>query len=145
MLSRNRLRNLAVWYFFLLLWLMLIYLHICFMYDLSWFAVAFKRKMKNSSKHNTTGTDSFPPIKDPCCLYKVVYWCWRRKIRLIEGNAKSCHLKKFTSTGILRQVFICLRPITPYPSPSDTLYTFIQYNYLHREGVREGKLNQREG
>ncbi len=34
----------------------------------------------------------------------------RRKIRLIEVNTK-CHLKKFT----MRQVFICLRPTTPYP------------------------------
>jgi hypothetical protein len=34
----------------------------------------------------------------------------RRKIRLIEGNAKRRHLKKFTCKGTLRQVFICLRP-----------------------------------
>ncbi len=34
-----------------------------------------------------------------------------RKIRLIEGNAKCCDLKKFTCQGILRQVFICLWPL----------------------------------
>ncbi len=34
----------------------------------------------------------------------------RRKIRLIEGNAKCRHLKKLTCKGTLRQVFICLRP-----------------------------------
>jgi hypothetical protein len=33
----------------------------------------------------------------------------RRKIRLIESNAK-CYLKKLTCKGTLRQVFICLRP-----------------------------------
>ncbi len=33
------------------------------------------------------------------------------KIRLIETNAKCCYLKKIL--GILRQVFICLRPPTP--------------------------------
>ncbi len=30
----------------------------------------------------------------------------RRKIRLIEGNAKCRHLKKLTCKGTLRQVFI---------------------------------------
>jgi hypothetical protein len=56
----------------------------------------------------------------------------RKKIRLIEGNAKCLHIKKLTSNGTLRQVFICLRPrphIPPY-----TLYTCIQYTYSHREG-----------
>ncbi len=33
-----------------------------------------------------------------------------RKIRLIEGNAKCRHLKKFTYKGTLRQVLICLWP-----------------------------------
>jgi hypothetical protein len=37
----------------------------------------------------------------------------RRKIRFIEGNRKCRHLKKLTSNGTLRQVFICLRPRTP--------------------------------
>jgi hypothetical protein len=36
-----------------------------------------------------------------------------RKIRLIEGNAKFCHLKKLTCKGTLLEVFICLRPRTP--------------------------------
>ncbi len=36
-----------------------------------------------------------------------------RKIRLIEGNANCCHLKKLTCKGTLLQVFICLRPRTP--------------------------------
>ncbi len=31
------------------------------------------------------------------------------------------------------------------PPPTYTLYTCIQYTYSHREGVRGGKLNQREG
>ncbi len=41
----------------------------------------------------------------------------RRKIRLIESNAKCRHLKKLTNKGILRQMFICLRPRTPFPHP----------------------------
>jgi hypothetical protein len=31
-------------------------------------------------------------------------------IKYINTKAKCCHLKKFTCKGILRQVFICLRP-----------------------------------
>ncbi len=34
----------------------------------------------------------------------------RRKIRLIEGNAKCRRLKYLTCIGTLQQVFICLRP-----------------------------------
>jgi hypothetical protein len=47
----------------------------------------------------------------------------RRKVRLIEGNVKCRHLKNSTYKGTLRQVFICLRPRTPYPPPPYTLYT----------------------
>jgi hypothetical protein len=36
----------------------------------------------------------------------------RRKIRLIESNAKCRHLKKFNCIGTLRQMLICLRPPT---------------------------------
>jgi hypothetical protein len=47
-----------------------------------------------------------------------------RKMRLIEGNAKCCHLKKCTCKGALRQVFFCLRPRTHTPPPpTHTLYT----------------------
>ncbi len=38
----------------------------------------------------------------------------RRKIRLIEYNAKCRYPKKLACKGTLRQVFICLRPRTPY-------------------------------
>jgi hypothetical protein len=37
---------------------------------------------------------------------------------------------KFTSEGTLRQVFICLRPRTPYPPPPYTLYRFVYRVYL---------------
>jgi hypothetical protein len=37
--------------------------------------------------------------------------------RPVEGSAKCRHLKKLTCKGTLRQVFICLRPRTPYPHP----------------------------
>jgi hypothetical protein len=39
----------------------------------------------------------------------------RRKIRLIEGNAKCRHLNKLTCKGTWRQVFICLRSRTHTP------------------------------
>ena len=59
--------------------------------------------------------------------------CTRRKIRLIEGNAKCCHLK--TLKGTLRQVFICPEPPPP---PAYTLYTCIHCTvYLFTQG-REG-------
>ncbi len=66
---------------------------------------------------------------------------YRRKTRLIEGNAKCRrHLKKLTCKGTLRQVFICLRPRFPQtpPLPPYTLYNIvytyiIQYTYSHRE------------
>ncbi len=38
----------------------------------------------------------------------------RRKIRIIESNAKYRHLKKLTCKGTLRLEFICLKPRTPY-------------------------------
>jgi hypothetical protein len=63
-----------------------------------------------------------------------------RKIRLIEGNEKCRHLKKFTSKGTLRQVFICLRPRTPIPRLADWFIYCIQYTYSHREGGRGGRV-----
>jgi hypothetical protein len=55
----------------------------------------------------------------------------RRKIRLIEGNAKCRHLKKLTCKGTLRQVFICLRPRTPYPTPLHTVYVYMYSILIH--------------
>ncbi len=66
---------------------------------------------------------------------RTLHW----KIRLIEGYAKCRHLKKLTFKGTLRQVFICLRPITSDPP---THYVCVQV-YLFTQG-REGELNQRE-
>ncbi len=63
----------------------------------------------------------------------------RRKIRLIEGNAKCRHLKKLTYKGTLRQVFICWGP-EPHTPPSFTLYTCIQYTYSHRERGEEERV-----
>ncbi len=56
----------------------------------------------------------------------------RRKVRLIEGNAKCRHLKKMTCRGTLRQVFICMMPKTPSPTLThcirvySTVYLFTQ-------------------
>ncbi len=60
-------------------------------------------------------------------------WNYHRKIRLIEGNAKSRRLKKVTCTGTLRQVFICLRPRTPYPPPP-TYSIYTVYLFTGKEG-----------
>ncbi len=37
----------------------------------------------------------------------------RRKMRLMESNAKCRHLKKMTCKGTLQKVFICLKPHSP--------------------------------
>jgi hypothetical protein len=65
----------------------------------------------------------------------------RRKIRLIEGNAKCRHPEKLTSKGTLRQVLICLRSGTPYLLP---LTHCIHVLFTHRRG-EGGELSQREG
>jgi hypothetical protein len=44
-------------------------------------------------------------------------------------NRKQCKMsssKKLTCRGTFRQVFICLRPRTPYPPPVHTVYLFAQ-------------------
>ncbi len=48
------------------------------------------------------------------CKASILLCLLRRKIRLREGNAKCRHLNKLTCKGILRHVFFCLRPKTPY-------------------------------
>jgi hypothetical protein len=65
----------------------------------------------------------------------------RRKIKLLEDNAECHHLKVLTCKVTLRQVFICLRPRTPYSPPPYTLYLYVQNIYSHREGERGGELN----
>ncbi len=63
--------------------------------------------------------------------------CRRRKIRLIEGSAKCRHLKKITSKGTLRQVFICLRPKIPYrpPPPLHAVSVYTVYLFTQGRGV----------
>ncbi len=56
----------------------------------------------------------------------------RTKIRLKEGNAKCFHLKKFTCKETSRQVFICLRPRTPYSTPF--IYCIRVSVYLFTQG-----------
>ncbi len=63
----------------------------------------------------------------------------RRKIRLIEGNAKCRHLKKLSCKGTLRQVFICRRPRTTYPPPAQCTHTVYVYKVdLFTQGRGEG-------
>jgi hypothetical protein len=59
----------------------------------------------------------------------------RIKIRLIEGYAKCLHLRKSTFKGTLRQVFICLRPRTPYLSLYN-VYVYTVYLFTQRRGGR---------
>ncbi len=56
----------------------------------------------------------------------------RRKIRLIENNARCCHLKKLTGKGTLRQVFICLGP-TPLLVASKHTVDWLADSY-HKAG-----------
>ncbi len=63
----------------------------------------------------------------------------RRKIRLIEGNAKCRHLKKLTCKGTLRLVFICLRPRNPYLPPLQTVYLYLLYSILIYTGKGGGE------
>jgi hypothetical protein len=68
----------------------------------------------------------------------------RRKIRLIECNAKCRDLRKFTCKGTLRQVFYLSKaPLPSYdPILLPPLHTVngIQYTNSHREGGRGGEL-----
>jgi hypothetical protein len=73
----------------------------------------------------------------------------RRKIRLIESNAKCHYLKKLTCKGTLRQLFYLseARSLAPSPySPSPyTLYTCIQRMYLftqERGAMGRGELTR---
>ncbi len=66
---------------------------------------------------------AFPHILGTLLSYMSYTWS-HRKIRLKEGNAKCRHLKKLTCNGTWRQVFICLRPRTPYPPPLYTVYVY---------------------
>jgi hypothetical protein len=67
----------------------------------------------------------------------------RRKIRLIESNAKCRYLKKCTCKGTLRHVFYLSNPPSPpmtQYSPPYTLYKCIVYVYtvhLFRQGGGE--------
>jgi hypothetical protein len=65
----------------------------------------------------------------------------RRKIRMIECNAKCRYLKKFTCKGILRQVlYLSEAPSAPNPKlpPPNTLYVFLQYTFF-TQGRGEGE------
>ncbi len=59
----------------------------------------------------------------------------RRKIRLIEGNAKFCHLKKFTCKGTLRHVLSVWGPEPP-PPPLYTIYVCTVYLFTQGSGDR---------
>jgi hypothetical protein len=62
----------------------------------------------------------------------------RRKIRLIEGNAKCRHLKILTFKGTLRQVFICLRPKPHTPAP--LTHFILVYSILIHIGKGGGRI-----
>jgi hypothetical protein len=68
----------------------------------------------------------------------------RRKIRLIEGNSKCCHLKKLIYKETLRQVFICLRPGAPYPPPITHCIRVYSILINTGKGERGGELREGE-
>jgi hypothetical protein len=68
--------------------------------------------------------------------------CLRRKIRLIESNAKCRYLTKLMCKGTLRQVFyLSEAPSSSYdtiPPPLHTVHVYtVLYTYSHREGRGE--------
>ncbi len=81
-------------------------------------------------------------------LKKLEFWT-PLEIDYMGTKAKCRHLKNFSCKGTLWQVFICLRLIILYPSPSPyTLYTYVIRVYsilIHPgKGVTGVELNQRE-
>ncbi len=63
----------------------------------------------------------------------------------IEGNEKCRHLKKLTCKETLRQVFICLRPRTPYPPPYTLYICVIVYSDQSAICHRQRKPERLEG
>ncbi len=90
---------------------------------------------KDDERNCHAAKDVLPPLYSTCA---------RRKIRLIEGNAKFRHLSKLSSKGILWQMFICPRPKTPHPPPLHTVYVYT-VTYSHREGGRVEPERRLEG
>jgi hypothetical protein len=75
---------------------------------------------------------------------KVVWATVHRKMRLIESNAKSCHLKNWPVKELWGRCLSVGGP-EPHTPPPYTLYTSIQYTYSYRERGKGGELYQREG
>jgi hypothetical protein len=67
------------------------------------------------------------------------------ELRLIKGNAKCRHLTKFTCKGTLRQVFICLRPRTPYPPYTLCIRVYSIRFHTGKEGGEVGPGRRLEG
>jgi hypothetical protein len=61
----------------------------------------------------------------------------------VETKIKCRHLKKFICEGTLRQMFICLRPRTPFLPTTHCIR--VQYTYSHREGGRVEPERRLEG
>jgi hypothetical protein len=91
------------------------------------------------------------------CVYKYLYCMaqfnagnmhgvlgfYRRKIRIIEGNAKCRHLKNWPVKGLCGR---CLSVWGPERNTLHPLHTVrVCSTYSHREGGRGGELNQRTG
>ncbi len=73
----------------------------------------------------------------------------RRKIRLIESNAKCRYLKKLTCKGTLRQLFYLSEapspPMTPYSFPLTHCIRVYSYLFsIHTGWGERGEVNQRE-
>ncbi len=66
-------------------------------------------------------------------IYDLIYVLPRRKIRLVEGNAKRRHKKNWPAKGLCGRCLSVLG-LEPHTLPPYTLYTCIQYTYSHGEG-----------
>jgi hypothetical protein len=78
----------------------------------------------------------------------VTYWAYRRKIRLIEDNAKSRHLKIYLQRDFAADVYLSESKNTHAYLPPYTLYSVHVYIYSIFTNTGKGEvveLNQREG
>jgi hypothetical protein len=105
------------------------------------FAMACFWSLVLSASWRTLWCTQMPFFRSDLHITHSPLWPDRRKIRLIEGNAKCRHLKKFTCTPLCGRYLSvwCPESITPPPLHTGYMYT-VRYTYSHREGGEEGRV-----
>ncbi len=77
-------------------------------------------------------------------LYKSAENCnLRKKHKTHRRQCKMSSSKKLTCKGTLRQVFICVRPRTPYPSPHSH-YSILYFFTTGKRGRKGGNWTRKE-